>query len=172
MEDATADARTASGDAGPESPPEASSWYALYEFALVTVLLFGVVSAVRLFVVPSSALAVSGLHLALADVGAVVGVLVFLLIRSAWGRRSGAHMNPAVSVGLWLMGALPRPVCPAVRRRTGRRFAGRARGWPRWYGVRPRATLLPTTPSFSRLRAGARRPSWSRRSAACSCSPW
>ncbi|WP_340375458.1 aquaporin [Streptomyces sp. SS7] len=111
----------------PPAPPEASSWYALYEFALVTVLLFGVVSAVRLLVVPSSALAVSGLHLALAAVGAVVGALALLLIRSPWGRRSGAHMNPAVSVGLWLMGAFPgRCVLPYVGAQAAGSLAGTA----------------------------------------------
>ncbi|MEV8563447.1 aquaporin [Streptomyces sp. NPDC051917] len=37
----------------------------------------------------------------------VSGTTVALLIVSPFGRRSGGHMNPAVSLAFWLMGALP-----------------------------------------------------------------
>jgi glycerol uptake facilitator-like aquaporin len=37
----------------------------------------------------------------------VSGTAVGLLIVSPFGRRSGGHMNPAVSLAFWLMGALP-----------------------------------------------------------------
>ncbi|MGI5519262.1 aquaporin [Streptomyces sp. CA-106131] len=37
----------------------------------------------------------------------VSGTTVGLLIISPFGRRSGGHMNPAVSLVFWLMGALP-----------------------------------------------------------------
>ncbi|MEU1415206.1 aquaporin [Streptomyces sp. NPDC046994] len=37
----------------------------------------------------------------------VSGTAVALLIVSPFGRRSGGHMNPAVSLTFWLMGALP-----------------------------------------------------------------
>lgn len=37
----------------------------------------------------------------------VSGTTVGLLIISPFGRRSGGHMNPAVSLAFWLMGALP-----------------------------------------------------------------
>ncbi|MEU1598827.1 aquaporin [Streptomyces sp. NPDC005708] len=37
----------------------------------------------------------------------VSGTTVGLLIVSPFGRRSGGHMNPAVSLAFWLMGALP-----------------------------------------------------------------
>ncbi|WP_051370481.1 aquaporin [Streptomyces sp. 142MFCol3.1] len=37
----------------------------------------------------------------------VSGITVGLLIVSPFGRRSGGHMNPAVSLAFWLMGALP-----------------------------------------------------------------
>jgi len=95
-----------------ERTPEVKSSYAVYEFALATLLLFGVVSAVYLVFVP---LAIGDVRIALAVVGVAVGVLVFGLIRSPWGRRSGAHLNPAITVALWLMGAFPgRRVVPYV----------------------------------------------------------
>ena len=36
--------------------------------------------------------------------GLAMGVTAVLLIRSPWGRQSGAHMNPAVTLGFWMLG--------------------------------------------------------------------
>lgn len=55
------------------------------------------------------------MHLALAPavIGALVAVVLLGLILSPPGRRSGAHLNPAVSLALWLMCAFPgRAVVP------------------------------------------------------------
>jgi aquaporin Z len=34
----------------------------------------------------------------------VIGVTAALLIHSPWGKRSGAHLNPAVTLAFWLLG--------------------------------------------------------------------
>ncbi|MGV9935213.1 MIP/aquaporin family protein [Streptomyces olivaceoviridis] len=77
------------------------------EFGLTTVLLFLVVTLVRWVRAPASPLYIGDLRLALAVVGPVAGVLITGLILSPWGRRSGGHMNPAVTVAVWLMDVFP-----------------------------------------------------------------
>lgn len=39
-----------------------------------------------------------------AAIGVAMGLTAVLLIESPWGQRSGAHMNPAVTIGLWTLG--------------------------------------------------------------------
>jgi glycerol uptake facilitator-like aquaporin len=83
------------------------------EFVLTTVLLFLAVTVIRWLRAPSSPIYISGLHVALAVIGAVSGAILIGLILSPPGRRSGGHMNPAVTVALWLMDAFPgRSVVP------------------------------------------------------------
>ncbi len=41
-----------------------------------------------------------------AGLGLVVGALVAAMAYSPWGRRSGAHFNPAVTLGFWQMGCI------------------------------------------------------------------
>ncbi|GLX49121.1 hypothetical protein Shyhy01_20710 [Streptomyces hygroscopicus subsp. hygroscopicus] len=77
------------------------------EFGLTTVLLFLVVTIVRWLRVPASPLYIGDLSLALWVIGPVAGLLITGLILSPWGRRSGGHMNPAVTVAVWLMDVFP-----------------------------------------------------------------
>lgn len=107
--------------------PALRSHHPLYEFALTATLMFSVVTAVRWVLDPSSPLATASLNLALSLVGAVAGALVFGLIRSPWGRRSGAHMNPAVTFALWLLRAFPgRGVAVYAAAQLGGSVAGTA----------------------------------------------
>jgi glycerol uptake facilitator-like aquaporin len=82
------------------------------EFALTTVLLFGVVTMVRWLRDPGSPVYVADLDAALVLIGVLSGTFVTALMFSSPGKRSGAHMNPAVTVALWLMDALPGRMVP------------------------------------------------------------
>jgi aquaporin Z len=48
----------------------------------------------------------SGLRFRIAIIGAVAGLAVVGVALSPWGRRSGAHLNPAVTFGLWRLGVV------------------------------------------------------------------
>lgn len=110
--------------------------YPLLEFALTGVLMFFVVTEIRWFIAPSSPIAVEGLNRAIAVVAALTGMVLFGLIVSPWGRRSGAHMNPAVSVALWLMGAFPgAAVVPYVLAQLAGSVAGTTLAYLAWGGV-------------------------------------
>src|ERR1700743_2264963 len=77
------------------------------EFALTTVLLFTAVTIVRWLRDPASPLYIADLNGALAIIGVLSGAILIGLILAPAGRRSGGHMNPAVTIGLWLMDAFP-----------------------------------------------------------------
>jgi glycerol uptake facilitator-like aquaporin len=77
------------------------------EFALATILLFLAVTVVRWLRDPGSLLYVDDLRAALALIGAISGATITALILSPLGRRSGGHLNPAVTVSLWLMVDFP-----------------------------------------------------------------
>ncbi|MEU1529547.1 MIP/aquaporin family protein [Streptomyces fagopyri] len=88
---------------------------AVDEFVLATVLLFLAVTAVRWLRDPGSALCVAEPGAAITVIGAFSGTVLTVLVLTPPGRRSGGHMNPAVTVSLWLMGAFPgRGVLPYV----------------------------------------------------------
>ncbi|MGW5364540.1 MIP/aquaporin family protein [Actinopolymorpha pittospori] len=85
------------------------------EFLLTTVLLFIVVTFVRWLRGPGSPLYIADLGVALVVIAIFSGTLLVALIFSPPGRRSGGHMNPAVTVALWLLNAFPgRSVLPYV----------------------------------------------------------
>jgi glycerol uptake facilitator-like aquaporin len=95
------------------------------EFALTTVLLFIAVTLVRWLRDPASPLYIADLNAALAVIGVLSGAILTGLILAPPGRRSGGHMNPAVTVGLWLMDSFPgRNVLPYVLAQLGGSLAG------------------------------------------------
>jgi glycerol uptake facilitator-like aquaporin len=90
-----------------DGSPQLHSGSAGCEFVLTSVLLFIVVTVVRLFRDPSSDVYIASLRPALAVLAAITGVVLAALILSPLGRRSGGHMNPSVTVAVWLMDVFP-----------------------------------------------------------------
>ena len=45
-------------------------------------------------------------QLRLAAIGAVVGLTIVVIVYSPWGKRSGAHVNPAVTLAFWTLGKI------------------------------------------------------------------
>ncbi|MFC9848603.1 aquaporin [Streptomyces sp. NPDC060223] len=85
------------------------------EFALTGGVLFVVVSAVRWMMISPRSRVLPEAHLQLAVVAVIVGTALTWALSSPWGRYSGGHLNPAVTLGLWLTGALHgRGVLPYV----------------------------------------------------------
>ncbi|MGW0086871.1 MIP/aquaporin family protein [Streptomyces sp. NPDC003393] len=82
------------------------------EFVLTSLLLYCVITAVRWLMSPDSSLVIRDSRAATAAVAVVSGVVLVLLIVSPPGRCSGAHMNPAMSLALWMMGAFPGRYVP------------------------------------------------------------
>lgn len=99
--------------AGPRPAPatEASAQlrrHGSYEAILTLLLLFGVLSAIRWFIGPSAvSRSIGNIGGEVALVGAAVTVIVWILILSPLGRRSGGHMNPAVTLAMWRYGKFP-----------------------------------------------------------------
>ncbi|WP_439681070.1 aquaporin [Embleya sp. MST-111070] len=96
-------------------PPRHTLRHAAHEFGLTALLLFLVVTAMRWLLAPDSPTAIGNPDLAPVVLGALVGVLLTALILSPSGRYSGGHLNPAVTVALWRLGAFPgRAVLPYI----------------------------------------------------------
>ncbi|WP_237555229.1 MULTISPECIES: MIP/aquaporin family protein [unclassified Streptomyces] len=95
------------------------------EFMLTTLLLFWVASIVRWLITPSSPLAVADLDSGLAVIGVLTGAALIALIFTPPGRRSGAHMNPSLTIALWLMDVFPgKSVLPYVLAQIAGSFTG------------------------------------------------
>jgi hypothetical protein len=139
--------------------------HAADEFALTTVLLFLTVTFVRWLRDPGSTLYIADLDVALAVIGVLSGTILTGLIFTPPGKRSGGHMNPAVTVALWLMDVFPgRSVPPYVLAQ----LAGSAAGTGLGRLARRRAVSLPRspTPRSGPPPTGSPRPSFSPRRAA------
>lgn len=88
----------------------------LLEAIMTAGLVLVIVSAVR-WVIGDGPIArnVDAVHLKVALVAVLAALTVLVLIVSPGGRRSGAHLNPAVTIALWQMRAFPaRAVLPYV----------------------------------------------------------
>src|SRR5580693_4253397 len=82
--------------------------HSLLECLLVLVLLFGATTFVCWVVGPSPiSSAIPTVRVRLLIISAAVGVLLFGLILSPAGRASGGHVNPAITLTMWLSGAFP-----------------------------------------------------------------
>lgn len=106
---------------------------ALDEFYLTTVLIFLIVTVTRWLRFPTSPLFISSLHAALYVIGPLFGAILTVLILSPPGRRSGGHMNPSITVALWLMDVFPgKSVVPYVLAQLSGAVAGAALGRAVW----------------------------------------
>ncbi|MFI8263229.1 MIP/aquaporin family protein [Streptomyces sp. NPDC085665] len=90
---------------------------AVYEFALTTGMLFTVVTAARWMAGPGSPLSglVPGPRGQLVVMGLLVGSVVTAVLGPSMRRETAGHLNPAVSIGLWLLRVFPgKAVLPFV----------------------------------------------------------
>lgn len=80
-----------------------------YEFALTTATLFTVVSAVRWMAGPGSPFSdlLPTLRGQLIAMGLLVGAIVTAVLGPSMRRGTAGHLNPAVSIGLWLLRVFP-----------------------------------------------------------------
>jgi glycerol uptake facilitator-like aquaporin len=78
------------------------------ELLLTFLMLFGVVSIVRWVIGPSPiSQMIPEIHAELLIVGVAVAILIAGLIMSPYGRMTGGHMNPAISLAMWRFGVFP-----------------------------------------------------------------
>ena len=98
---------------------------AAIEFALTGGVLFVLVTAVRWVMASPLSRALPEPHLQLTAVAVIVGTALACALSSPWGRHSGGHLNPAVTLALWVTGAFPgRRVLPYVAAQLAGSVAG------------------------------------------------
>jgi glycerol uptake facilitator-like aquaporin len=120
------------------------------EFALSAVVLFVAVTVVRWVRDGESPIFIADLRAALAVIGAISGTVLTGLILSPLGRRSGGHMNPAVTVAVWAMGMFPgRAVAPYVVAQLAGSVAGTGLAWLVWGDPAARLGLGAIQPALS-----------------------
>ncbi|MFE5541887.1 MIP/aquaporin family protein [Streptomyces sp. NPDC056519] len=88
-----------------------------FEFALTTAMLFTVVTAARWMAGPGSPLAdlLAAPRARLVVMGLLVGAVVTAVLGPSMRRETAGHLNPAVSIGLWLLRVFPgKAVLPFV----------------------------------------------------------
>ncbi|MFI8498482.1 aquaporin [Streptomyces sp. NPDC085524] len=85
-----------------------------YEFALTTGMLFTVVTAVRWMAGPGSPFSdlLPTLRSQLVVMGLLVGAIVTAVLGPSMRRETAGHLNPAVSIGLWLLRVFPGKAVP------------------------------------------------------------
>ncbi|MYT23356.1 hypothetical protein GTW69_24235, partial [Streptomyces sp. SID7760] len=88
----------------PGRPPSLLVTAAL-EFALTTAMLFTVVTAARWMAGPGSPFPVlpASPRARLVVMGLLVGAIVTAVLGPSMRRQTAGHLNPAVSIGLWLL---------------------------------------------------------------------
>ncbi len=98
-----------------------------YEFLQSAGVLFTVLSAVRWLFAPASPLArhIPEIQAKLAVMGILIGLVILVAFATPLGKQSGAHLNPAITVGLWRLGLFPgRGVVPYVSAQLAGSLAG------------------------------------------------
>ncbi|MFJ2644667.1 MULTISPECIES: MIP/aquaporin family protein [unclassified Streptomyces] len=123
-----------SAQAAPPTTAESSILrHAACEFGLTGLLLFFAVTGVRWLIAPDSPILAHDVHYALAILGITIGLFLTVLMMSPPGRRSGGHLNPAVTLALWRLGAFPsRAVVPYVTAQLAGSVAEKALGRLVW----------------------------------------
>jgi aquaporin Z len=117
------------------------------EFAGTGILLFGGLSGLFLNFAPGSAVAAAlpGRSARLLLTGLILGATGLIVTVSPLGRRSGAHLNPSVSVAFWLRGHMhPHDLAGYVAAQMAGAFAGTLAAWWCW-GTRATALDLGAT---------------------------
>ncbi|MEU2393413.1 aquaporin [Streptomyces sp. NPDC007369] len=100
---------------------------AVYEFALTTGMLFTVVTTARWMAGPGTPLAdlLPTLTSRLVVMGLLVGAIVTAVLGPSMRHETAGHLNPAVSIGLWMLRVFPgKAVLPFV----GAQLAGSVAG--------------------------------------------
>ncbi|MEU5811118.1 aquaporin [Streptomyces sp. NPDC047718] len=87
---------------------------AVYEFALTTGLLFVVVTAARWMAGPGTPLAelLPTFTSQLVVMGLLVGAIVTAVLGPSMRHGTAGHLNPAVSIGLWMLRVFPGKAVP------------------------------------------------------------